>query len=192
MESNDEILAPGIVLFKYGNLPIFKNITSAALSYKDAAPAKTFYQGAAQGRMHEEVRKVNTCRLIDLKNGKSLDSEFNKVISDAIKKNRKYFPNPIAMDAGYEVLKYEVNGIYSWHNDQCTDNNRIATMMAYCNNDFTGGKFEFAHFNISIKPEAGDIVIFCAHYPYAHRCTKVTSGNRIALKSQLLAGAPEA
>jgi len=51
----------------------------------------------------------------------------------------------------------------------------------FLNDDFEGGELEFKEFNIKIKPEAGEIVLFSSGFPYMHQVNSVTKGIRYAV-----------
>ena len=50
------------------------------------------------------------------------------------------------------------------------------SMVLYLNDDFEGGELNFTEQNVSIKPEAGSLVIFPSHKPYYHDPRPVMSG----------------
>ena len=49
------------------------------------------------------------------------------------------------------------------------------------NDDFEGGELQFKEFDLKIKPEAGDIIVFCSGFPYMHQVAPVTMGIRYAV-----------
>jgi len=52
------------------------------------------------------------------------------------------------------------------------------SMVLYLNDNYEGGKIEFPEQGISIKPEAGSLIIFPSNKPYYHDPKPVTSGSK--------------
>lgn len=66
------------------------------------------------------------------------------------------------------------------------DYRKCAAMIEYAANiylssDFEGGEIYFHHLNHSVKPRAGQLIIFPAGSEYAHSVGKIESGERRAL-----------
>ncbi len=58
-----------------------------------------------------------------------------------------------------------------------TKPNDIATLI-YLNNDYTGGEIYFPEYNISIKPDAGDLICFPDTPEFIHGVKPILSGTR--------------
>ncbi len=52
------------------------------------------------------------------------------------------------------------------------------TLLVYLNGDFEGGELVFPDYDLTIKPEAGDLLMFPSGHQYRHWVTPVTSGTR--------------
>lgn len=52
------------------------------------------------------------------------------------------------------------------------------SILVYLNSDFEGGELVFPEFDLTIKPEAGDMLMFPCGHQYSHYVTPVTSGTR--------------
>lgn len=52
------------------------------------------------------------------------------------------------------------------------------TILVYLNSDFEGGELIFPEYDLQIKPEAGDMLMFPSGHQYSHFVTPVTSGVR--------------
>jgi predicted 2-oxoglutarate/Fe(II)-dependent dioxygenase YbiX len=50
--------------------------------------------------------------------------------------------------------------------------------VLYLNDDYEGGELNFKDQNITIKPEAGSIVIFPSVAPFYHESKEIISGNK--------------
>ena len=58
------------------------------------------------------------------------------------------------------------------------DSDLAFSMICYLNNDYEGGEIEFPNHNISIKPEAGSLLIFPGQEPFLHKVNDIRSGER--------------
>jgi len=58
----------------------------------------------------------------------------------------------------------------------------ISTLV-YINDNYTGGSISFPDQDFSIKPDAGDLIIFPGNSSYRHEVTKVESGKRYTMPS---------
>jgi prolyl 4-hydroxylase len=79
-----------------------------------------------------------------------------------------------------QILRYEPGEFYKPHNDYfnfppeivSTDNDRIATIIFYLNDNFTCGATEFPMLNINVKPRTGSALFF--DYKYTPEINKLT------------------
>ena len=78
------------------------------------------------------------------------------------------------------LLRYEPGNMFHNHYDAAPAYPRVVSVSMFLNDNFDGGELEFKEFNIKIKPEAGDVVIFCSAFPYMHQVHPVTKGIRYA------------
>lgn len=54
----------------------------------------------------------------------------------------------------------------------------VISGVFYLNDDYKGGEIEFENQNISIKPEAGSLLIFPSERPFLHHPKKISEGNK--------------
>jgi hypothetical protein len=78
----------------------------------------------------------------------------------------------------YQILRYGKGHFFHNHMDDCEAYHRRISYSYYLNDDYVGGEIEFPRFNLKIKPQAGDMVVFPSNYPYAHTVHEVTEGVR--------------
>ena len=90
------------------------------------------------------------------------------------------------------LLKYHIDGEgensssalplqqYSDSFDQCTTMIEYAANI-YFSSNFDGGEIVFHHLDYSIKPKAGQLIMFPAGAEYAHSVNRINSGERKAL-----------
>lgn len=81
----------------------------------------------------------------------------------------------------FSIRKYNTGADMGPHadSDDPTDKEHpyISGVM-YLNDDYTGGELEFPNQKISIKPEAGSMVIFPSYRPYVHHPKPPITGNK--------------
>jgi hypothetical protein len=81
----------------------------------------------------------------------------------------------------YNLLKYSDNQAYGQHYDGMTSTGRCVSALCYLNNDYEGGELEFPHFNLTIKPQPGMLILFPSNFAYAHVAHPIISGTKYAL-----------
>ena len=79
------------------------------------------------------------------------------------------------------LLRYEEDNKFHYHIDDHPQFPRVVSISMFLNDNFEGGELEFKEFNIKIKPEAGDVVVFCSAFPYMHQVHPIITGIRYAV-----------
>lgn len=89
-------------------------------------------------------------------------------------------------DEGWLVLKYEGQAQYRTHWDHSPDNGRMLSIVAFPYSEAEiGGELSFPHFNTSLKPKTGSVVIFPSNFPYSHTAHPVEKGIKYSLVTWL-------
>jgi hypothetical protein len=83
----------------------------------------------------------------------------------------------------YSVLKYSEGQQFKNHIDDAGTLNRRVSTVFYMNDDYTGGEIEFPRFNLKVKPEKHQLLIFPSTYVYNHIVHPVLSGTRYSVVS---------
>ena len=81
----------------------------------------------------------------------------------------------------YQILKYGVGQKFDRHIDDHWRFPRRVSLTYYANDAYEGGEIEFDQFDIKIKPEKGNLLLFPSAYTYSHKVYPVTSGTRYAV-----------
>jgi hypothetical protein len=81
----------------------------------------------------------------------------------------------------YQILKYGVGQKFDKHMDDHWRYPRRVSLTYYANDAYEGGEIEFDQFNIKIKPEKGNLLLFPSTFVYSHKVYPVTSGTRYAV-----------
>lgn len=108
--------------------------------------------------------------------------------------------NTIWWKARGHVLKYLPGASLGMHNDNDTnfrviDGQRyfsqrevamyqVVNAIIYFNDSYEGGEFRFPYANVTLKPDAGDVVFFPANYVGSHAVAPVKSGERYTYLAQ--------
>lgn len=104
------------------------------------------------------------------------------LFSEAIQEYAAKFPKmTITSDQGYHALKYEVGEEYKAHVDAGPSENRIVSGILYLNDDYEGGELVFPELGVTIKPKAGELVLFPSNYCYVHQSMPITKGTKHAV-----------
>lgn len=85
---------------------------------------------------------------------------------------------------GTLMLEYLPNqGFFDRHTDAGPDFPRVLSAIVYLNDVDEGGETWFDKFNLSIKPEAGKLILFPSNYAYTHQAMPPISGKKYILVS---------
>lgn len=80
------------------------------------------------------------------------------------------------------INKYDEGAFMGSHVDFNEDNYYLAyTIVVYLNDDYQGGELYFNELDITIKPEAGSIIMYPSSAPYSHQSLKVLKGRKMLI-----------
>lgn len=82
-------------------------------------------------------------------------------------------------------VKYGKDQHFQEHSDHGFSYIATVSLVAYPNDDYEGGELYFPKLKLTIKPEAGDIVIFPSTYLFSHRAMPVKSGIKYSIVTML-------
>jgi hypothetical protein len=81
--------------------------------------------------------------------------------------------------APISISKYHTGAFMGPHAD--SDENSLSptiSVVFYLNDDYEGGEINFPNQGITIKPKAGDIVVFPSRLPFLHESKAIISGTK--------------
>lgn len=82
----------------------------------------------------------------------------------------------------FNFVKYEGAGThFKVHADHGPTYVCTVSVVVYLNDDYEGGEIVFPRFNLTHKPQAGDIIIFPSTYVYEHSSEDMISGSKYAV-----------
>lgn len=152
------------------------------------------WQGARVTEGHEEILDARNC--LDFKIGHKCLGPENDHNRELYKIHQTSFDAiyPCVEDYGhywgvvmryYEVfnyVKYEGTGKhFAVHADHGPAYVTTVSAVAYLNDDYEGGEIVFPRFDLSIKPEPGDLVVFPSTFIYEHSSEPIISGNKYSI-----------
>jgi hypothetical protein len=76
----------------------------------------------------------------------------------------------------FNFVKYLPGKYFKIHGDHGPYYTCTISAVIYLNDDYEGGEIEFIRHGLTIKPKAGDIIIFPSNYVYEHASLEVKSG----------------
>lgn len=82
----------------------------------------------------------------------------------------------------FNFVKYDGPGThFKIHADHGPAYVSTISVVAYLNDDYEGGEIYFPRFDLTIKPEPGDIVVFPSTYIYEHASQPMISGTKYSV-----------
>lgn len=79
------------------------------------------------------------------------------------------------------VVKYGPGEYFNYHSDDGEPYRCTVSTVAYINDDYEGGELDFSFFDLTWKPEAGDMIVFPSSYLYAHASLPIKNGTKYSL-----------
>lgn len=113
--------------------------------------------------------------------GQAIDFMY-KICEPAVKDYKSRYYTYDAVDYfGWVMLKYREGDFFSGHTDASHDFPRQLSLVYYVNDDYEGGELRFPHLDLSIKPIAGELIIFPSNYLFLHEAKHVTKGIKYSI-----------
>lgn len=181
-------LAPGIVKYKIAreSARTLKGLIQNAM-FKQWKPAEVLVKDDKHGVNYDArncynyfiTEEQNKCHPQDplRRAAESLQTGLDAIVEDF---RGRYSIVPLKSHHTV-LLRYEEDNKFHNHIDDHPQFPRVVSLSLFLNDDFEGGELEFKEFNIKIKPEAGEIVLFSSGFPYMHQVHPVTKGIRYAV-----------
>jgi hypothetical protein len=82
-------------------------------------------------------------------------------------------------------IRYGKGQHFMEHHDHGFSYNCTVSLVGYTNDDYEGGELYFRTWDLSVKPEAGDLFIFPSNFMYPHRAMEVTEGTKYSIVTML-------
>ena len=182
-----EELAPGIMRFKFPkeSARVMKGLIQNSM-FKQWAPAQVLVDN--EPNTNQEARNCFNYFLTDLQSSchpqdpiRRARESLEKGIDAAVEFVRGRYSIVPLVSHHTVLLRYEDNNMFHYHIDDHPKYPRVLSVSVFLNDDFEGGELQFKEFDLKIKPEAGDIIVFCSGFPYMHQVAPVATGIRYAV-----------
>lgn len=82
-------------------------------------------------------------------------------------------------------VRYGPGQHFQEHHDHGFSYNCVVSLVGYPNDDYDGGELNFRLQNFTLKPRAGDLVVFPSNFMYPHRAMPVKSGIKYSIVTML-------
>lgn len=172
-------LVPGITIYKISkeSTRILKGLVQNAM-FKQWVPA-SLDSGAKAMYNYHLTEKQNGCHPQDpiRRAAESFQAGLDVIAEDF---RHRYSERPLVSHHTVLLRHEEENKFFNYIDNQ-PGNSRVFSVLMFLNDDFEGGEIEFKEFDIKIKPEAGDVVVFCSAFPYIHQVHPVITGVRYSV-----------
>ncbi len=97
----------------------------------------------------------------------------------------KYYNVEMNYWEAMNFVKYGPGQHFQEHSDHGFSYIATVSLVSYPNDDYEGGELYFPKLNLSIKPDAGDTIIFPSTYLFSHRAMPVKSGTKYSIVTML-------
>lgn len=84
------------------------------------------------------------------------------------------------------IKKWNVGQSMGPHCDNYDGHSNLAfSMVTYLNDEYEGGELNFPNHEITIKPQAGSVIMFPSHEPFLHQVLPIKNGTRYMLTTSV-------
>lgn len=87
----------------------------------------------------------------------------------------------IAYKEAFNFVKYSPGKYFKVHADHGPYYTCTISAVVYLNDDYEGGEIQFTRQGLTVKPEAGDIVLFPSNFVYEHSSLEIKSGTKYSV-----------
>jgi hypothetical protein len=167
VECPHTVLGPGISLYE-NVIENPQDVIDAAISM-DGWKESAFTVNGQRLKIDKEVRDTKVLDIAYNLEGDIFSFSISKVLYDAGKDYCQKWETGFSKMEHPQILHYKKGeGHYAAHSDSSSDNSRIFSSVLYLNDVEEGGETHFVHFDLSVSPKAGSLIMFPAEYSYKH------------------------
>ena len=193
-----EIIAPGIILYK-NVMPNANKIIDEIESHPDLwvsggiAESRVKYTNESNSVLNKEIRDVSVFGIKHILDKTYKTDNYiwmtemcNLAFTVLEEDYAKYYSirTPQIHDS-YHLLKYTEGQHFMSHVDSQPGFERTLSTVYYFNNDYLGGDLYFVEFDVSIKADPKDCIVFPSIWAYRHSANPVTQGTKYSMVSFL-------
>jgi hypothetical protein len=131
--------------------------------------------------MDQEIKKTMDLVVSNKENWKDVDQMLFRCMAAALREFRDTFPyfRGAFKDMGYQIQRYLPGEFYHWHIDGGSHefSQRQLVAIWYLNDvPGPGGETQFLYQDVSVRPEAGKLVLFPPFWTHEHRSNTLREG----------------
>lgn len=172
-----QILAPGIYCYRFDNAQTCLQLINKPELYK-----KGFVNYSKIGKRITSILNPITVDFEQYPDIAKALSIFNIDLLNIVDQYCLEFSlEELIQETSWLIMRYDIGDYFDIHKDEDPNYDRTVALVAYLNDDYTGGELEFPDFGLSVKPSAGDVLVFPGSFAYRHRVKPVTNGTRYAV-----------
>jgi predicted 2-oxoglutarate/Fe(II)-dependent dioxygenase YbiX len=115
---------------------------------------------------------------------KELETAYDLVdqgLTKCVKHYEKIWNIGISYKEAFNFVKYLPGEYFKIHTDHGPYYTCTLSAVIYLNDDYVGGELDFTRHNITLKPDAGDIILFPSNFVYEHASLNVSSGTKYSV-----------
>jgi Rps23 Pro-64 3,4-dihydroxylase Tpa1-like proline 4-hydroxylase len=179
----EEIKPSSFVYRLAGALPV--DFCNDVVARFEASPEEQYAGRVGQNeKRHADIKNTVDLRISGKPQWRDVDSALFSSLREGLSlvcAEHPFFASNRFKDIGYNLQRYEEGGYYHWHVDSGPGefSQRQLVAIWYLNDvPGPGGETEFAFQEISIRPVAGELVLFPPFWTHVHRAVPVESGRK--------------
>lgn len=145
-----------------------QDVIDTALS-SDRWRSSAFMLSENKMKIDKSVRNTKVLDLAYNLEGDIFSFSISKILYDAGKDYAERWKTGFSTMEHPQILHYiKGEGHYEKHADASPGEPRIFSSVLYLNDVEEGGETHFVHFDLSVKPKAGSLLMFPAEYSHTH------------------------
>jgi hypothetical protein len=192
---NKTVIVPGLVLYKNilleGNKIIndIENVLLESSNYKWSPAMVGNRQKIPDYRDCLDFKFKKSTIVGTDKNSETIKDSWQYLydsMNAAVKDYCFMYPmEPLEYWESINLVKYFPGNHFQTHADDGASYKSVVSLVGYLNDNYSGGEITWPAHDVTIKPEAGDLVIFPSNYMFMHRAMPVTDGIKYSVVTML-------
>jgi len=175
-----QLLAPGIYCYRFDNTKTFLQLAKHSSLYK-----RGFVNYGKAGNRPTRITSILNPVMLNQEENADVFGALDTLNADLLAIVNQYRLEfdleELTKETEWLIMRYDEGDYFDTHKDEDPSYDRTVAIVAYLNDDYTGGELEFPDFKLSVKPKAGDALVFPGSFAYRHRVKPITSGVRYAV-----------
>jgi len=133
----------------------------------------------------ESENRSSETYMFDKFGNKGVNTFVHALLTNGVQfyKNDKPYRDIAGVVDSYYAIRYSETQEYKVHCDQGPGVNRSVSAVFYLNDNYEGGEIYFPNQEITLKPKAGDLILFPSSFTHAHASLPVQTGTKYAIVS---------